>query len=322
MMRPPAKSAEAIARQIDEIQADAGDGTITWRGGSLDVSNLGKVFFPKSKTTKGDLLRYYARISPVLLPAIADRPLVMKRYPNGVNGKAFYQQKAPEKVPEGVRVETVSDEGLTTADRLVGGDLATLLYLVQLGAISIDPWHSRVQSVTTADYAIIDLDPGPRAQFKRVVEVALAVKETLDQLGLRATPKTSGASGIHIVLPLPKRVPNEAARTLAEIVATHVAEQHPRIATVERSVNDRPRGAVYVDYLQNIRGKTVAGVYSVRAQPTPTVSTPLTWGEVDDALDPRDFTIATVLPRLRSKGDLWATGMKKPNRLDTVTKRG
>jgi bifunctional non-homologous end joining protein LigD len=321
-MSPTANTAEAVAQQLEALENDGGEGTITWRGGQLDVSNLGKVFFPKTKSTKGDLMRFYARISPALLPTIADRPLVMKRYPNGVKGPAFYQQKAPDKVPKGVRVETVSDEGLTTARRIVGGDLATLLYLVQLGAISIDPWHSRVQSITTADYAIIDLDPGPRAQFGRVVEVALAVKEALDEFGLHAVPKTSGASGMHIVLPLSKRVPNEGARTLAEIVATRVAEEHPRIATVERSVKARPRGAIYVDYLQNIRGKTVAGVYSVRAQPTPTVSTPLTWDEVDDDLDPREFTIDTVLPRLRSKGDLWTTGMKKPNKLDKVMRRG
>src|SRR6476469_9373015 len=201
-MPPTASTVEAVARQLEALEDDGGDGTITWRGGQLDVSNLGKVFFPKTKTTKGDLMRFYARISPLLLPAIADRPLVMKRYPNGVKGPAFYQQKAPDKVPNGVRVETVSDEGLTTAQRLVGGDLATLLYLVQLGAISIDPWHSRVHSITTADYAIIDLDPGPRAAFERVVEVALVVNETLDQLGLHAIPKTSGASGMHIVLPL------------------------------------------------------------------------------------------------------------------------
>lgn len=322
MTRPTAKGAEAVARQLDAIEDGEGDGTVEWRGGSLDVSNLGKVFFPKTKTTKGDLMRYYARVSPALLPAMTDRALVMKRYPNGVNGQAFYQQKAPTKVPAGVRVEAVSDEGLETAQRLVGGDLATLLYLVQLGAISIDPWHSRVQSITTADYAIIDLDPGPRARFERVVDVALAVKETLDVLGLHAIPKTSGASGIHIAMPLPKRVSNDAARTLAELVATHVAEQHPRIATIERTVKDRPRGAVYVDYLQNIRGKTVAGVYSVRAQPTPTVSTPLTWTEVNDDLDPRHFTIDTVLPRLQKKGDLWAAAMKKPNKLDQVTRRG
>src|SRR5205085_7316043 len=138
------------------------------------------------------------------------------------------------------------DEGLATADRLVGGDLATLLYLVQLGAISVDPWHSRVQSVQNADYSIIDLDPGPRAPFTRVVEVALAVKEVLDDLGLRAVPKTSGASGLHIVLPLPPHVPNDGARTLAELVATTVAERHPKIATIERWVKQRASSAVYV----------------------------------------------------------------------------
>ena len=125
-------------------------------------------------------MRFYARMSPYLLPAIADRPLVLKRFPNGIEGKAFYQQKAPQNPPRGVRVAPVSDEGLTTADRLIGGSLATLLYIIQLGAISIDPWHSRVQSVQFADYSIIDLDPGPRAQFSRVVEVARAVKEVLD----------------------------------------------------------------------------------------------------------------------------------------------
>jgi bifunctional non-homologous end joining protein LigD len=267
-------------------------------------------------------MRFYTAISPYLLPAIADRPLVMKRFPNGVRGKAFYQQKAPPNPPPSVRVDAVSDEGLATADRLVGGDLATLLYLVQLGAISVDPWHSRVQSVQNADYSIIDLDPGPRAPFARVVEVAQAVKETLDSLGLHAVPKTSGASGLHIVLPLPANVPNEGARTIAELVATHVAERHPKIATVERWVKRRAAGAVYVDYLQNIRGKTVAGVYSVRAQPRPTVSTPLDWSEVTDALDPTEFTIHTVLARIRTRGDLWAKGMKRPNRLEALVGGG
>src|SRR4051812_3027740 len=204
-------------------------------------------------------MRFYAQLSPLILPAIKDRPLVMRRFPNGIKGKAFYQQKAPSDAPKSVRVETVSDEGMTTAERLVGGDLATLLYIVQLGAISIDPWHSRVQSVQTADYSIIDLDPGPRAPFARVVEVAHEVKAVLDELKLRAIPKTSGASGMHIVLPLPPGVPNEGARMIAELVATRVSERVPKLATIERWVNSRAAGAVYVDFLQNIRGKTVAG---------------------------------------------------------------
>jgi bifunctional non-homologous end joining protein LigD len=308
----------ATIEKLDAIIADDGAGILDLPTGTLEVSNLNKVFFPQSKQTKGDVMRFYAQVSPYLLPAIADRPLVMKRFPNGVTGKAFYQQKAPADAPKSVRVESVADEGMTTADRLIGGDLATLLYVAQLGAISIDPWHSRVGSVQTADYAIIDLDPGPRAPFTRVVEVALIVKEALDEFGLHAVPKTSGASGIHIALPLPPGVPNDGARMLAELVATRVAARHPKIATIERWVKSRASGAVYVDFLQNIRGKTVAGVYSVRAQPTATVSTPLEWSEITEDLDPTAFTIATVPERVREHGDLWGKGMKTPNKLDQL----
>ena len=313
--------AERIAQQLEEIERGRGSGTLDLDTGPLDVTNLGKVFFPATKQTKGDLMRFYARMSPFLLPAMADRPLVMKRFPNGITGKAFYQQKAPENPPVGVRVEPVSDEGLTTADRLIGGNLATLLYLIQLGAVSVDPWHSRVQSVQFADYSIIDLDPGPHAKFARVIEVARAVKEVLDGFKLRGLAKTSGASGIHIVLPLGEGVPNDGARMLAEIVATSVAQQFPKLATIERWVKSRPRGAVYVDFLQNIRGKTVAGVYSARAEPQATVSTPLRWDEIDDSLSPSDFTLDTVLPRMKTVGDLWAKTMKEPNTLEGVIGR-
>jgi len=279
----------------------------------LDVSNLDKRFFPKRGYTKGDLMAYYASVSPFLLPAIKDRPLVMKRFPNGIGGQSFYQQRAPDDPPAGVRVEPVADEGLKTQARLVGGDLMTLLYLVQLGAISIDPWHSRVQSVGFADYAIVDLDPGPRASFRRVVDVALWVGEELDRLGLHGVPKTSGAAGIHIVLPLVADTPNETARLMAEIVATRVAERHPGATTVTRWVQSRPTSAVYVDFLQNIRGKTVASVYSARATPDATVSAPLRWSELTPELDPRAFTIESMGSRLRDVGDLWREGMRKPN---------
>jgi bifunctional non-homologous end joining protein LigD len=306
---------------LEALESAAEDGVLQLPSGGLEVSNLGKVFFPSTRHTKGDVMRFYARIAPVLLPAIADRPLVMKRFPNGVRGKAFYQQRAPANPPASVRVEPVSDEGLTTQPRLIGGDLATLLYVVQLGAISVDPWHSRVRSVQFADYTIVDLDPGPRAPFARVIEVAHEVKAVLDELGLHAVPKTSGASGLHVALPMPPGVPNAGARTIAEIVATKVAQRRPRIATTERWVNARPKGAVYVDFLQNIRGKTVAGVYSVRAQPQPTVSTPLLWSELTEDLSPLAFTIDTVLPRLRKHGDLWGKSMRRPNSLDRIIGR-
>jgi bifunctional non-homologous end joining protein LigD len=316
------RDADQIADQIESFERDGGSGVLDLPTGRLEISNLDKIFFPKTKHTKGDVMRFYARVAPYLLPAIADRPLVMKRFPNGVRGKAFYQQRAPADRPASVRVEPVSDDGLTTQERIIGGDLATLLYVAQLGAISIDPWHSRVQSVKYADYSIIDLDPGPRAAFTRVIEVARAVKEVLDDLRLHAIPKTSGASGVHIVLPLGPGVPNDGARIVAEVVARKVAERHPKIATVERWVKARPSGTVYVDFLQNIRGKTVAGVYSVRAQATPSVSTPLAWDEVNDDLDPSTFTVDTVLPRLRDVGDLWAKGMKTPNGLEGILGRG
>ena len=281
----------------------------------IPLTKLDKVFFPKGKRTKGDMIDYYTFAAPYILPAITDRPLVLKRYPDGITGEAFYQQKAPDDPPEGVRVETVKDEGLTPAKRLIGGNLATLLYLVQLGAISVDPWHSRVGSIACADYSIIDLDPGPRAPFRRVVQVARWVKEELDELGLHASIKTSGSTGIHVYLPLAKNTPNDAARMVAEVVATRIAEKHPRQATIMRWVKQRPSGSIYVDYLQNIRGKTVATAYSLRARPEATVSTPLRWEELTDDLDPREFTLDTIEARLAEVGDIWNPAMKKPNSL-------
>jgi len=319
--RSPRRSSALTGPRIRElinaiavIEADGGNGDLLLGGNKrLEVTNLNKRFFPKLGFTKGDLMAYYASVSPYLLPAIVDRPLVMKRFPHGIGGQSFYQQRAPDDPPDAVRVEPVTDEGLKTQERLIGGDLATLLYIVQLGAISIDPWHSRVQSVGFADYTIIDLDPGPRASFRRVVDVALWVGEELDRLGLHGMPKTSGASGIHIVLPLVAETPNETARLMAEIVATLVAERHPSGTTVTRWVQSRPTSSVYMDFLQNIRGKTVASVYSARATPDATVSAPLRWSELTPDLDPRAFTIETMGARLRDVGDLWRDGMRRLN---------
>jgi bifunctional non-homologous end joining protein LigD len=313
-------SSESIVTRLREIEESGGSGTLTFGGSmSLDVSNLSKVYFPADGFTKGDLMRYYASVSAQLLPAIQDRPLVLKRFPGGIDGKSFYQQKAPDDAPDAIRVETIRNEEGEEQRRVVGGDLPTLLYLVQLGSISVDPWHGRVGALDLADYSIIDLDPGPRAPFKRVVEVGLWVKEELDALGFSAVVKTSGSRGIHIVLPLPPGTPEEAALLVAQIIATRVAEKHPREATIERSVRSRGPATVYVDYLQNIRAKTVASVYSVRAKPGATVSTPLRWNELNEKLDPGEFTIETVPARLAKVGDLWAAGMKKPNSLKSLS---
>ncbi len=312
-------SAGSVVAQIEKLQNGGGSGTLSVRRGStLDVSSLGKVFWPKDGYTKGDLMGYYAAVAPYVLPAIADRPLVLKRFPNGIAGPSFYQQKAPDEAPSSVRVETIRNEENVEQRRFIGGDLATLLYTVQLGAISVDPWHGRVGALEYADYAILDLDPGPRATFARVVDVARWVRGEMDALGLEGIAKTSGSSGIHIFIPLALRTPEEAALLVAQLIATRIAEAHPREATIERFIKARPPAAVYVDYLQNIRGKTVAGVYSVRARPGATVSTPLNWEELTPSLDPRAFSIESVPRRVERMGDLWGVAMRQRNSLRPV----
>jgi bifunctional non-homologous end joining protein LigD len=299
---------------IDRLQhlEDAGrDGTLTLPGGDrLDVSNLRKVFWPGPHVTKGELLRYYVRVSPWLLPAVADRALVMKRFPNGITAKTFYQQRAPDEVPPGVRVELVQDDG-EVMPRLVGGTLLTLLYMAQLAAISQDPWFSRVQSRDLADYAALDLDPMPGVPFAQVRDVARFVGDELAGLNVEAVLKTSGSSGLHVYVPLPPGTPYQAGQLFCQIVATMVATKHPKLATVERTVSRRGR-TVYVDYLQNIEGKTLATVYSARASDFAGVSTPLRWQELEGDLHPGDFTIRTVFARFREAGNLWAPLLRSP----------
>jgi bifunctional non-homologous end joining protein LigD len=313
------KGVDAVLQQLRANPAAANLELRIDAKSSLDVTNLGKIYFPAAKITKGKLLEYYTEISPYLLPALADRPLILKRWPNGIEESAFYQQRAPEKRPEGadIRVE-VLEVDTEVPSRLIGGNLTTLLYTIQLGAISTDPWHSRVQDVDQADYSIVDLDPGPDATFERVVQVARWVGEELEELGLHGVPKTSGASGIHIVLPLPAGAGYDVSVTLAELVARRVNERHPKETTVARMVKSRPRDAVYVDYLQNIRGKSVASVYAARAVPEASVSTPLKWTELLDDLSPSDFTIENVPQRVKREGDLWAAGMRRKNRLPGI----
>lgn len=309
-----------ITSQLDALEQSGGDGTITIaRGTALHVSSLGKVMFPGDGFTKGDLFRYYTGVSPYLLPILEDRPLSLKRFPNGIGDKFFFQQKAPPEAPAGVRVETVISEGGEEQARIIGGSLATLLYCVQIAAFEFNPWNARVESLEHPDYTVVDLDPGPRAPFSRVVEIALLVQETMDALGLRGIAKTSGATGMHIVLPLPRGASERAAERVAQRIATDVARAHPRIATVERAIKERGAGQVYVDAGQNSRGKTVASAYSVRARPGAPVSTPLDWSELTPSLSPHDFTIETVPSRLAKVGDLWAAAMRRPNSMGIVT---
>jgi bifunctional non-homologous end joining protein LigD len=303
-----------IAAIIDTLRAleDAGrDGTLHLPDGPLDVTNLRKVFWPASGYTKGDLLRFYARLSPWILPVIAGRPLVMKRYPNGVLGKAFYQQRAPDAPPAGVRVEAVDEDDDGPMPRMIGGSLNTLLYVAQLGAISLDPWFSRASSPAAADFVAIDLDPMPSVPFSQVCDVARWVHEALSMLEIPAALKTSGSSGLHVYIPLAEGTSYESGQLLCQIVATAVASQHPKVATVERTVARRGR-TVYVDYLQNIEGKTLACAYSARASQFAGVSTPLHWHELDEDVRPEDFTLDTAVARFEEVGDLWNPVLQGP----------
>jgi bifunctional non-homologous end joining protein LigD len=290
---PPLKPAAStsLTDQLLSLERAKKDGVVILPDGErVKVTNLAKPFWPALKITKGELMRYYVEVADVILPCVKDRPLVMKRFPNGVEKAAFYQHK-------------VAERGQTP---FVGGTLKTLLDMTQLAAISQDPWFSRVQSPHDADHTAIDLDPGEGTPFERVLDVARWVHDELRLLGVTGYPKTSGSRGLHIYVPLPPHTSYDSGMLFCQIVATVIATRHPKAATVERMVRRRRRGTVYIDFLQNIEGKTLATAYSARASDYAGVSTPLTWKEVAGTLDPRDFTIRTAPARFRNVGDLWA----------------
>jgi bifunctional non-homologous end joining protein LigD len=306
--RAAAEADPATTGLVDALSAleERGSGRLTLPSGEiLELGNLKKVLWPELKITKGELLRYYATIAPQLLPVVRDRPLVMRRFPDGISGPAFYQHRAPDDVPPGVRSQAVPGDTDVPA-RLIGGSLTTLLYMAQLAVLSQDPYFSRVQSIGVMDFAAIDLDPMGGASFATVLDVARWVRDELADMGVTAFPKTSGASGLHVYIPLPPGTPYKAGMLFCQIVGEIVAKKHPKQATVERMVNRRDDEHVYVDCLQNIEGKTLACAYSARASTFGGASTPLTWAEVDAGVDPADFTIRTLPARVRELGDLWA----------------
>jgi bifunctional non-homologous end joining protein LigD len=270
--------------------------------GEPRFSNLDKVFWPGEGFTKGDLLDYYRAAAPWMLPYLRDRPLVLDRYPDGIEGKSFFQKNAPEVAAGRVRAVPIRSEGSRREiDFLLCDDLEGLLFLVNLGTIPFHLWSSRVAALERPDWCILDLDP-KTAPFEHVVWIAREIHGLCEGIGLPSFAKTSGGGGLHVLLPLGGRLDHGGARSLAELLAGLVVARLPEFATTARAIAAR-RGRVYVDALQNGRGKLLAAPYSARPLPGAPVSTPLLWSEVGEGLDPRDFTIATVPGRFEALGE-------------------
>ncbi len=265
----------------------------------IKFTNLDKVFWPDDGFTKRDLIEYYRAISPWLLPYLADRPLVLTRYPDGIKGKSFYQKDAPSWVPDWIRTVTVwSGSSERELNYFVAEDVDTLLYLANLGTIPLHIWHSRVATIGQPDWCLLDLDPKD-APFTHVVEIALFLHELCDELGLPHYVKTSGSSGLHILVPLGRQMTYDQCVTLGELIARMVVKKLPRIATIERTIRQRG-GKVYIDYLQNRHGQLMASPFSVREKKGATVSTPLRWKEVGPKLSLADYTIENVPARMKA----------------------
>lgn len=276
--------------------------TVTIAGRRLSLTNLDKVLWPDAGYTKGDLIDYLVTVAPYLLPHLDGRPLNLTRYPDGIEGKSFYQKDIPPTAPPWVRTVRIAHSD-HDVNYCLADSPATLAWLGQWACIEIHPWSSRVSALDRPDFAVFDFDPSPPAGFGEAVEMAFAVRRMLAEFGLRAYPKTSGATGVHVYLPIVRRYTYKDVENLVGRVADILHRVFPDRTTRERTVARR-RG-IYIDHLQNIKGKTLASVYSPRPHPGAPVSTPVTWEELP-RVRPLDFTIRTVRERLAREGDVFA----------------
>jgi bifunctional non-homologous end joining protein LigD len=295
----PAKAVSTL------IPTDRSNAVVAVGRRDVSLTNLDKPFWPALGITKRDLLQYYADISPVLVPHVRSRAMVMKRYPNGVAGKFFFMKRTPSPRPDWI--ETCSIEhgsGSIIAFPMVQ-DLASLLWLINLGCIDLNPWYSRCDDTNRPDFLHFDLDPGPAATFAQVLESALVVREALDALELTSYAKTTGSRGIHVYVPIKRGPVQKQVWAFAKALAFELAARHGSLLTAEYIIAKRPRDRVLVDYNQNAWGRTLASVYSVRPTPHASVSAPVTWHEVEAGFAIEDFTVQTLRERVDKKGDLW-----------------
>lgn len=296
---------KSSGRRRLSLPAGVSGAEFTADGKQVSLTNLGKLFWPELGITKRDLLQYYADVAPLLLPHLRDRAMVMKRYPNGADGDFFFMKRAPSPRPGWIQLCTIDHRSGNVIDFPVVQDLATLLWLVNLGCIDLNQWYARCDDVDRPDYLHFDLDPVAPANFAQVREAALIVHEALESVGMPNVAKTTGSRGIHIYIPIVRGPLQKEVWGVAKALAQTLAASHPRLLTSEYRIAKRPAGRVLIDYNQNAWGRTLASVYSVRPRPLATVSTPVTWEEVANGIEIENFRIDNVRERLARLGDLW-----------------
>jgi len=270
----------------------------------VSVTSLDRIYWPDEKLTKFDLLSYYLKIADYIMPYLQDRPAILQRWPRGIKAPMFFQQDL-DTAPEFIKTARLTNQEGRQLDYGVYSTTASLLHFVNLGTIEQHPWHSTLKRLDKPDWIAIDLDP-KRAPWENVLQVALVVKEVADEVGLTAFPKTSGSSGIHIYVPLKPTNEYDKVAEFARLFASEVARRAPRIATVERTIAKRKSTQVYVDWMQNARGKSLAAAFTARAKPGASVSMPLEWKQISKGVEIKDFTIVNVPDLLKKKGDPWA----------------
>jgi DNA ligase D len=252
------------------------------------------------------LLEYYEHIAPYILPYLKDRPLSLKRNPNGIQEEGFFHKDAGDIAPDWMKTKEIYSESTDKMiNYLVCNDVESLLFIANLGCIEMNPWNSTIDEQDKPDYIVMDIDPSEQNTFDEVIDVALTIREILTEAGVEGYCKTSGSSGLHIYVPFGQKYTYEESKDFAHILATIVTERLPELTTIERSLSKRKKNQIYVDYLQNRRGQTLASAYSVRPKPGATVSAPLEWSEVKHGLKPGDFTIKNMMKRVKEKGDLF-----------------
>lgn len=300
-----------------QIPTDTNEIILKFGAQEVRLTNLRKPFWKKLGITKGDLLQYYADVSPWLLPHLHDRAMVMKRYPNGAEGDFFYMKRAPEPRPEWIEICTIDHGSAGIIDFPMVQDLPSLLWCINLGCIDLNQWYAQCDDIDRPDVLHFDLDPGPGANFDRVREVALRVRDILGELKIPCYPKTTGSKGIHVYIPIVRGPVQKDVWTFAKAIALQLESRHPDILTAEYRKAKRPHGRVLVDYNQNAWGRTLASIYSVRPTPFAGVSMPVTWEEVEKGIRIDDFRIDNAAKRLQKTGDLWKPVLAK-KRIDLL----